>query len=299
MSNKILSVGKRFRKGVLENKPLQVVGTINAYQALMAQKIGHKALYLSGSGIATASHGLPDLGITNLTDVAGDTRRICRRVDIPLLVDVDTGFGNALCIKRTIEELEFSGAAAVHIEDQCVEKRCGHLPGKEIVSTEEMVDRIRAACKGRKDNDFVIMARTDAFAKEGLEKTIERCKYYVDAGADMLFPEALTSLEQYSKLHEAVNGVPILANMTEFGKTELFTRDQLAKAGVSLILYPLSAHRAMCKASETVYKTILSEGTQKSCLEMMQTRDELYKYLDYQSYEKEIDAIINSRKHKE
>ncbi|MEO0181516.1 MAG: methylisocitrate lyase [candidate division WOR-3 bacterium] len=285
------SPGKLFRAALLSERPLKLPGAINAYAAILAERIGFKAIYLSGSGVATASYGLPDLGMTNLSDVLEDVRRITSACSLPLLVDVDTGWGNALGIARTIKEMEKAGAAGVHIEDQVSAKRCGHRPGKEIVSREEMVDRIKAAVDARQDPDFVIMARTDAFAKEGLEGVIERAVAYRDAGADMIFPEALAELDHYRKIAEAVE-VPILANITEFGRTPLFTAQELGEAGVSIALYPLSAFRAMAKAAQRVYEAILKDGTQKGVLGLMQTRDELYEVIGYHEYERRMDELL-------
>ena len=291
----LISAGARFRAALTAEKPLQVVGVINAYAARLAERTGFQALYLSGGGVAAASLGVPDLGITTLEDVLTDTRRITDTSALPLLVDVDTGFGSAFNIARTIKALIKAGAAAVHIEDQVQAKRCGHRPGKAIVSRDEMVDRIKAAVDARSDPDFVIMARTDALAVEGLEAAIERAAACVEAGADMIFPEALTSLEMYRQFAEAVK-VPILANMTEFGLTPLFTTAELASAWVSLALYPLSAFRAMSAAALQVYQTLRKEGTQKSAVPLMQTRDELYNYLDYYAYEQKLDELFVKEK---
>jgi methylisocitrate lyase len=291
----LISAGARFRAALTAEKPLQVVGVINAYAARLAERTGFQALYLSGGGVAAASLGVPDLGITTLEDVLTDTRRITDTSALPLLVDVDTGFGSAFNIARTIKALIKAGAAAVHIEDQVQAKRCGHRPGKAIVSRDEMVDRIKAAVDARSDPDFVIMARTDALAVEGLEAAIERAAACVEAGADMIFPEALTSLEMYRQFAEAVN-VPILANMTEFGLTPLFTIAELASAGVGLALYPLSAFRAMSAAALQVYQTLRREGTQKSAIPLMQTRIELYNYLDYYAYEQKLDELFEKEK---
>lgn len=291
----LISAGARFRAALTAEKPLQVVGVINAYAARLAERTGFQALYLSGGGVAAASLGVPDLGITTLEDVLTDTRRITDTSALPLLVDVDTGFGSAFNIARTIKALIKAGAAAVHIEDQVQAKRCGHRPGKSIVSRDEMVDRIKAAVDARSDPDFVIMARTDALAVEGLEAAIERAAACVEAGADMIFPEALTSLEMYRQFAEAVN-VPILANMTEFGLTPLFTIAELASAGVGLALYPLSAFRAMSAAALQVYQTLRKEGTQKSAIPLMQTRVELYNYLDYYAYEQKLDELFEKEK---
>lgn len=282
--------GARLRRAVAEERPLQVVGAINAYHALMAERVGYRALYLSGGGVAAGSLGLPDLGISNLHDVLEDARRITYVTDLPLLVDADTGFGpSAFNIERTVRELIRAGAAGCHIEDQVQAKRCGHRPGKAIVPKEEMVDRIRAAVDAR-DRDFVIMARTDALAVEGLEPAVERALACVEAGADMIFPEALTELAQYRRFADAVP-VPVLANITELGATPLFTTEELGRAGVSLVLYPLSAFRAMNRAALVVYETIRAEGTQASAVDAMQTRAELYEVLGYHDYERRLDAL--------
>jgi methylisocitrate lyase len=291
-----MSAGKLFREAVAANKPLQVVGAINAYSAIMAEKTGFKALYLSGSGVAAASHGLPDLGITSLNDVVEDARRITSVSKLPLLVDIDTGFGSAFNIQRTIQEMERAGVAGVHIEDQVTAKRCGHRPGKQIVSTEEMVDRIKTAVAARRDPNFVIMARTDALANEGLDAAIKRAEAYIQAGADMLFPEALTELSQYERFTKALPNVPVLANLTEFGKTQLFTTSELAKVGVSIALYPLSAFRAANAAALHVYQTILRDGTQQAAVPTMQTREELYKFLDYYKFETQLDELFGKDK---
>ena len=290
MSGK-LSPGKKLRLAVAEEKPLQVVGAINAYAAIMAEKVGFRALYLSGAGVANASFGLPDLGMTSLGDVLEDVRRITSASTLPLLVDIDTGFGGALMIGRTIREMTRAGAAGVHIEDQVVAKRCGHRPGKAVVGVEEMTDRIKAAVDSRTDPDFVVMARTDAVAVEGLQSAIERACRYREAGADMIFPEALSGLDQYREFAEAV-GVPILANMTEFGVTPLFTLGELAEAKVGLVLYPLSAFRAMSAAALRVFRAIKDEGTQQGVLDSMQSRAELYDFLGYLEYERMLDELI-------
>ena len=287
--------GARFRTAVSLERPLQVVGVINAYAARLAERSGFSALYLSGGGVAAASLGVPDLGITTLEDVLTDARRICDTSNLPLLVDVDTGFGSAFNIARTVKALIKAGAAAVHIEDQVQAKRCGHRPGKAIVTRDEMVDRVKAAVDARSDPNFVIMARTDALAVEGLESAIERAAACVEAGADMIFPEALTSLEMYTRFAQAVK-VPILANMTEFGLTPLFTTTELAAAGVGLVLYPLSAFRAMSAAALQVYQLLRKEGTQKNALPLMQTRAELYNYLDYYAYEQKLDELFEKEK---
>ncbi len=282
--------GARLRAAVAAERPLQVVGAVNAYHAIMAEHVGFGALYLSGSGVAAASYGLPDLGLTTLTDVLEDVRRITYVSDLPLLVDADTGWGNAFTIARTVREMIRAGAAGIHIEDQVQAKRCGHRPGKTIVSTDEMVDRIRAAVDARTD-DFVIMARTDALASEGLNAALERAAAYVTAGADMLFPEAVHNLSDYERF-TSVAGVPVLANITEFGRTPYFTTRQLANAGVGLVLYPLSAFRAMNKAALTVYETIRRDGTQEQVVELMQTRRELYDFLEYHAYEQKLDELF-------
>ena len=292
-----MTPGQKFRKALEDNKPLQVVGTINAYAAMMAEKIGHQAIYLSGGGVANASYGLPDLGMTSLNDVVEDVRRITSASSLPLLVDIDTGWGGAFNIARTIKEMEKAGAAAVHIEDQVAQKRCGHRPNKEIVSKEEMVDRIKAAVDARTDPDFFIMARTDAFAQEGLEAAIERAKACVEAGADGIFAEAVKTEEHYRAFAEALD-VPILANITEFGQTELWSREQLGEWGAAMVLYPLSAFRAMNKAAETVYKSLLEEGHQRKVVDIMQTRMELYDYLNYHDFEQKLDALFEEGKNK-
>lgn len=278
-----------FKEAVASEKPLQVVGAINANHALLAKAAGYKAIYLSGGGVSAGSLGVPDLGITTLEDVLTDVRRITNICDLPLLVDIDTGFGTtAFNINRTIKEIEKAGASAVHLEDQVAAKRCGHRPNKEIVSANEMVDRIKAAVDGRNSSDFTIMARTDSLANEGLDAALDRVRQYVSAGADIIFPEAVGDLETYVKFREAA-GVPILANITEFGKTPLFSVAELRGAKVDIVLYPLSAFRAMNKAAELVYKTIRSDGTQKNIISHMQTRDELYQSIDYYRYESELD----------
>jgi len=292
-----MTPGQKFRKALEENKPLQVVGTINAYAAMMAERIGHQAIYLSGGGVANASYGLPDLGMTSMNDVVEDVRRITSASSLPLLVDIDTGWGGAFNISRTIKEMEKAGAAAVHIEDQVAQKRCGHRPNKEIVSKAEMVDRIKAAVDARTDDSFFIMARTDAFAQEGLEAAIERAQACAEAGADGIFAEAVKTEEHYRAFSEALD-VPILANITEFGQTELWNREQLGEWGAAMVLYPLSAFRAMNKAAETVYKSILEEGDQRKVVDMMQTRMELYDYLNYHDFEQKLDALFAEGKNK-
>jgi methylisocitrate lyase len=286
-----MSAGAKFRAAVQAEKPLQVIGTINAYHARLAQRVGYRAIYVSGGGVAAGSLGLPDLGISGLDDVLTDVRRITDVCDLPLLVDVDTGFGGAFNIARTVKSLIKFGAGAMHIEDQVQAKRCGHRPGKEIVSRDEMVDRIKAAADARTDPDFVIMARTDALAVEGLDAAVDRACACVEAGADMVFPEAMTELAMYRRFAEAVK-VPVLANITEFGKTPLFTVDELRSANVGLVLYPLSAFRAMNQAALRVYETLRREGTQKSVLDTMQTREELYDFLDYHAYERKLDQLF-------
>ncbi len=292
------SAGAAFRKAVQEESPLQVIGAINANHALLAKRAGFRAIYLSGGGVAAGSLGLPDLGISSLDDVLTDVRRITDVCDLPLLVDVDTGFGaSAFNVARTVKSMIKFGAAAVHIEDQVGAKRCGHRPGKEIVSKQEMVDRIKAAVDARTDDNFVIMARTDALAVEGLEAAVERAVACVEAGADMIFPEAITDLAMYKQFANAVK-VPILANITEFGSTPLFTVDELKDADVGLVLYPLSAFRAMNKAAENVYQAIRRDGTQKNVVDTMQTRMELYDRIDYHSYEQRLDALFAQQKNK-
>ena len=284
-----------FKDAVKLEKPLQVIGAINANHALLAKRAGYRAIYLSGGGVAAGSLGLPDLGITTLDDVLTDVRRITNICDLPLLVDVDTGFGtSAFNISRTVKEIEKAGASAIHIEDQVAAKRCGHRPNKEIVSVNEMVDRIKAALDGRNSDDFTIMARTDALANEGLDAALDRVRAYVAAGAEMIFPEAVGDLATYQRFREAA-GVPILANITEFGKTPLFTTNELLSAGVDIALYPLSAFRAMNKAAELVYKTIREDGTQKDLISHMQTREELYEAIDYYKYEETLDKFQSNQ----
>jgi methylisocitrate lyase len=294
MSN--TSAGQRFRDAVARERPLQVPGAINAYHAILAEKSGFQALYLSGGGVAAGSLGLPDLGISNLDDVLTDVRRITDVTPLPLLVDVDTGFGaSAFNIARTVRSLIKAGAAAMHIEDQVGAKRCGHRPGKELVSQDEMVDRIKAAADARTDPAFVIMARTDALAVEGLDAAVERARACVAAGADMIFPEAITELAMYRRFADAVKA-PILANITEFGQTPLFTVDELRDAGVAIALYPLSAFRAMNKAALDVYRTLRRDGTQRGVVDTMQTRAELYEFLGYHAYEQKLDRLFAQRK---
>jgi len=288
----LTSAGAAFKKALVEETPLQIVGTINANHALLAQRAGFRAIYLSGGGVAAGSLGIPDLGITTLEDVLTDVRRITNVCDTPLLVDADTGFGaSAFNIARTVKELIKAGAAAMHIEDQAGAKRCGHRPNKEIVSKSEMVDRIKAAVDARTDDNFQIMARTDAIANEGIDSALDRIHAYVEAGADLVFPEAIESLADYSKISSAVSK-PILANITEFGQTPLLTRDELAASGVGMILYPLSAFRAMNKAAENVFTSIRRDGTQANVIDTMQTREELYQAINYYEYEKALDQTL-------
>ncbi|EMM0436533.1 methylisocitrate lyase [Citrobacter freundii] len=289
------SPGLAFRAALSKENPLQIVGTINANHALLAQRAGYQAIYLSGGGVAAGSLGLPDLGISTLDDVLTDIRRITDVCPLPLLVDVDIGFGSsAFNVARTVKSISKAGAAALHIEDQIGAKRCGHRPNKAIVSKEEMVDRIRAAVDARTDPNFVIMARTDALAVEGLEAAIDRAQAYVEAGADMLFPEAITELAMYRQFADAVQ-VPILANITEFGATPLFTTDELRSANVAMALYPLSAFRAMNRAAEKVYNVLRQEGTQKSVIDIMQTRNELYESINYYQFEEKLDALYSKK----
>ena len=291
MSDRSLTAGARLRAAVEAERPLQVVGTVNAYAALLAARAGFRALYLSGAGVANASFGLPDLGVTTLNDVCEDVRRISGQCELPLLVDADTGFGSAFNIARTTRDLIRAGAGGMHLEDQVSAKRCGHRPGKALVPAGEMVDRIKAAVDARADAAFVVMARTDALAVEGLEAALERAAAYVAAGADMIFAEAVRTLDEYRRFADAT-GVPVLANITEFGQTPLFTLGELAAAGVRLVLYPLSAFRAAARAEETVYGAIRREGTQKSVLPAMQTRAELYEVLGYHAYESKLDELF-------
>ncbi len=286
------SAGQRFRLAVQTESPLQLVGAINAYVARMAEATGYKAIYLSGGGVAANSLGMPDLGISTMEDVLTDVQRITERCNLPLLVDADTGWGGAFNIARTVRSLTRAGAAGMHIEDQVQSKRCGHRPGKAIVSQAEMVDRVKAAVDARTDNQFVVMARTDALAVEGLEAAIERAQACVEAGADMIFPEAMTELDMYRRFKQAVK-VPILANITEFGSTPLYEQAELAGAGVDIILYCCSAYRAMNAAALKVYQAIRRDGTQKGVLELMQTRSELYEFLDYHAYEQKLDQLFS------
>ena len=288
------SAGARFRKALTEESPLQVIGTINANHALLAKRAGFKAIYLSGGGVAAGSLGIPDLGITGLEDVLVDVRRITDVCDTPLLVDIDTGFGSsAFNIARSVRSINKAGAAAIHIEDQVGAKRCGHRPNKELVSKSEMVDRIKAAVDARVDDSFVIMARTDALAVEGIDSALDRANAYIEAGADALFPEAITDLPTYKKFTDVIK-VPVLANITEFGMTPLFTTSELASVGVGIVLYPLSAFRAMNKAAENVYETIRRDGSQKAVLDSMQTREELYQRINYYEYENALDKLLGN-----
>ncbi|MBM6551427.1 methylisocitrate lyase [Marinomonas ostreistagni] len=291
----LASPGARFRQAIKAQSPLQIVGTVNAYCAMMAEQTGHHAIYLSGGGVANASYGLPDLGMTDLNDVLEDVRRITSASQLPLLVDIDTGFGGAFNITRTIQQMEKAGAAAVHIEDQVQQKRCGHRPNKAIVSQAEMVDRIKACVDARYDDNFVIMARTDALAVEGMDAAIERAVACVEAGADMIFPEAMLTLEQYREFVDAVK-VPVLANITEFGATPLFSREELATVGVDMVLYPLSAFRAMNQAALNVYQHLLNDGHQRNVVDTMQTRMDLYDFLNYHDYEQKLDALFSKDK---
>jgi len=293
-----LSPGARFRLALKEEKPLQIAGAINAYAARLAEASGFRALYLSGGGVAANSLGVPDLGISSMEDVLTDLRRITDATALPVLVDIDTGWGGAFNIARTIRAMERAGAAAVHIEDQVSAKRCGHRPGKELVEAQEMVDRIKAAVDARRDGQFVIMARTDALAGEGLARAVERAQAYAAAGADMIFAEAVTEAKMYAEFRSAA-GVPILANITEFGKTPLFTREELAAAGVDMILYCCAAYRAMNAAALKAYQAIRAEGTQKNVLPLMQTREEMYRYLEYHAYEEKLDALFEKEKARE
>lgn len=285
------SPGAKLRRAIADEKPLQIVGTINAYTAMMAEKVGHKALYLSGAGVANASFGLPDLGMTSLNDVCEDIRRITGASDLPLLVDADTGWGGAFNIARTVKEMTRAGAAGFHIEDQVAQKRCGHRPNKEIVTQEEMVDRVKAAVDARIDDQFLIMARTDALQQQGLEAAIERAQACVEAGADAIFAEAVHTLDQYKAFTDALD-VPVLANITEFGATPLFNKQELAAVGVEIVLYPLSAFRAMNKAALNVYNSILEHGDQKAVVDDMQTRAELYDFLNYHDFEQKLDQLF-------
>ena len=288
-----ISKGATFRKAIKNNQPLQIVGTINAYTSILAEKSGHRAIYLSGGGVAASSMGVPDLGITTLQDVLVDVERITNTTNLPLLVDADTGWGGAFNISRMVKSMISAGAAAIHIEDQVEQKRCGHRPNKELVSSQEMVNRIKAAVDAKTDSEFVVMARTDAIDNEGIESALERVVAYQEAGADAIFAEAVIEIDQYKSFRENLK-IPILANITEFGKTPYFTKEELQRVGIDMILYPLSAFRAMSKAAQEVYIEILKKGTQKHIVDKMQTRDELYELLDYHSYEEKLDNLFKS-----
>ena len=288
-----MSAGKKFRDALKNNNPLIIPGAINAYSAILAERAGHKAIYLSGGGVAAASYGLPDLGITTMEDVLIDVKRISNASSLPLLVDIDTGWGGAFNISRTIKEMVNAGCAAVHMEDQISQKRCGHRPNKSLVSSNEMQDRIKAAVDGREDESFFIMARTDALASEGLSGAIDRANSYVEHGADGIFLEAVTSIEEYKNFKEVID-VPLLANITEFGKTPLFSKDELSSVNVDMILYPLSAFRGMSKTAEKIYNSLLKEATQENLLDIMQTRDELYERLNYHSFEEKLDDLYKN-----
>ena len=287
-----MTAGKKFRQAIKDNNPLMIVGTINAYSAILAEKQNHKAIYLSGGGVAAASYGVPDLGITTMDDVLIDAKRLTAASSLPLLVDIDTGWGGAFNIARTIKEMTKAGVAAVHMEDQVSQKRCGHRPNKSLVSANEMTDRIKAAVDAREDDSFFIMARTDAFASEGMQAAIDRSSSYLEAGADGIFLEAVTNIDDY-KIFSSQLDTPLLANITEFGKTPLFTNKELAAAGVDISLYPLSAFRAMSMAAEKVYESLLKEGTQKDVLDIMQTREELYERLNYHEFEQKLDELFS------
>ena len=290
-----MSAGRKLREALVEESPLQVVGTINAYSAMMAEKVGYRAIYLSGAGVANGSFGLPDLGMTSLNDVLEDVKRITGACNVPLLVDIDTGWGGAFNIARTIKDMTRSGAAGAHIEDQVAQKRCGHRPNKEIVSCEEMEDRIKAAVDAKLDQDFLLMARTDALAVSGLQEVIDRAGRFQEAGADAIFAEAMTELSMYEKVVQSVD-VPVLANITEFGSTPLYTLEELGSAGVAMALYPLSAFRAMNQAALNVYSTLRSQGTQASLIDKMQSRNDLYEFLGYHEYENKLDTLFSKEK---
>jgi methylisocitrate lyase len=293
-----LTAGGRFRKALLEANPLQIVGTTNAYHAMMAERVGHKAIYLSGGGVANTSYGLPDLGMTSMNDVLEDVRRITSAVETPLLVDIDTGWGGAFNISRTVKEMTKAGAAAVHLEDQIAQKRCGHRPNKEIVSSQEMVDRVKAAVDAKTDDDFFIIARTDAFQMEGLNSAVDRAQACLEAGADGIFAEAVHTLEDYKAFADGINGAHLLANITEFGATPLFNTEELVANGASMVLYPLSAFRAANKAALNVYEALLRDGDQKAVVDTMQTRMELYDFLNYHDFEQKLDALFAEGKNK-
>ena len=287
-----MTAGNKFRQAIKDNNPLMIVGAINTYSAILAEKQNHKAIYLSGGGVAAASHGIPDLGITTMEDVLVDAKRITSASKLPLLVDIDTGWGGAFNIARTIKEMTKAGVAAVHMEDQVSQKRCGHRPNKSLVTCEEMVDRIKAAVDAKEDDSFFIMARTDAFASEGMQAAIDRSSKYLEAGADGIFLEAVTDLEDYKKFNSQVDAL-LLANITEFGKTPLFTNKELASVGVDMSLFPLSAFRAMSLAAEKVYESLSKEGTQRNVLDIMQTREELYERLNYHEFEQKLDKLFS------
>ncbi len=293
-----LTAGGRFRQALAETKPLQILGTVNAYHAMMAERVGHKAIYLSGGGVANASYGLPDLGMTSLNDVLEDVRRITDAVETPLLVDIDTGWGGAFNIAKTVRNMTKAGAAAVHIEDQVAQKRCGHRPNKEIVSLEEMVDRVKAAVDAKTDDDFFIIARTDAFQQDGLNAAVERAQACLEAGADGIFAEAVHTLSDYRAFAEGINGAHLLANITEFGATPLFNKQELAENGATMVLYPLSAFRAANQAALNVYEAILRDGDQKAVVDSMQTRMDLYDFLNYHDFEQKLDALFQEGKNK-
>lgn len=293
-----LTAGGRFRKALAETKPLQIVGTINAYHAMMAERVGHKAIYLSGGGVANASYGLPDLGMTSMNDVLEDVRRISSAVETPLIVDIDTGWGGAFNIARTVKEMIKAGAAGCHIEDQVAQKRCGHRPNKEIVSKEEMVDRVKAAVDAKTDDDFFIIARTDAFQMEGLEAAVERAKACLEAGADGIFAEAVHTLEDYQAFADGIGGAHLLANITEFGATPLYNTEELAQSGATMVLYPLSAFRAANLAALNVFEAILRDGDQKAVVDTMQTRMDLYDFLNYHDFEQKLDSLFQEGKNK-
>jgi methylisocitrate lyase len=293
-----LSAGARFRKALAENSPLQIVGTVNAYHAMMAQRVGHQAVYLSGGGVANASYGLPDLGMTSMNDVLEDVRRISSAVETPLMVDIDTGWGGAFNIARAVKEMQKAGAAAVHLEDQVAQKRCGHRPNKEIVPLNEMVDRVKAAVDAKTDDDFFIVARTDAFQMEGLNAAVDRAQACLEAGADGIFAEAVHTLEDYSAFSKGINGGHLLANITEFGATPLFNTKELSENGATMVLYPLSAFRAANKAALNVYEALLNDGDQKAVVDTMQTRMELYDFLNYHDFEQKLDALFAEGKNK-
>lgn len=293
-----LTAGGRFRQALQANNPLQIVGTINAYHAMMATRVGHQAIYLSGGGVANASYGLPDLGMTSLNDVLEDVRRISNAVETPLLVDIDTGWGGAFNIARSVKDMIKAGAAAVHLEDQVAQKRCGHRPNKEIVSLEEMVDRVKAAVDAKTDDDFFIIARTDAFQMEGLNAAVERAQACLEAGADGIFAEAVHTLDDYQAFAKGINGAHLLANITEFGATPLFNKKELAEHGATMVLYPLSAFRAANKAALNVFQHLLDDGDQKAVIDTMQTRMELYDFLNYHDFEQKLDQLFAQGKNK-